>query len=152
MIDKEKLRELADRVMTDRRFCVDEYHRELAVGALALLAEIERLQGLQPVPPPRPPKGEGLPRYGLRWNGPSSPLAVPMEDGYWTPWHLSDQLKSENRALRKDAERYRWLRSRDLETVSRGGVFAGLTPDNLVLNEKTLDDAVDAGRAKELQP
>ncbi|QPG61163.1 hypothetical protein HFV04_016675 [Pseudomonas sp. BIGb0427] len=71
---------------------------------LALLAEIERLQGLQPVPPPRPPEGEGLPRYGLRWNGPSSPLAVPMEDGYWTPWHLADQLKAERDRLREDRD------------------------------------------------
>lgn len=26
-------------------------------------------------------------RYGIKWNGPTSPLAVPMDDGYWTPWH-----------------------------------------------------------------
>ncbi|MDM9555578.1 hypothetical protein QU926_18310 [Pseudomonas asiatica] len=49
--------------------------------------------------------------------------------------------------LRLDAERYRWLRSRDLETISKGGVFAGLTPDNLVLNEETLDQAIDAAMA-----
>jgi len=59
-----------------------------------LLAENERLKGLQPEFPPRPPEGSGLPRYGLRWNGPQQPLAVPMEDGYWTPWHLADQLKA----------------------------------------------------------
>lgn len=50
--------------------------------------------------------------------------------------------------LRLDAGRYRWLRSRDLETISQGGVFAGLTPDNLVLNEETLDQAIDAAMAK----
>lgn len=44
---------------------------------------------LKPDFPPFPPEGEGLPRYGLRWNGPDKPLAVPMEDGYWTPWHLA---------------------------------------------------------------
>lgn len=49
--------------------------------------------------------------------------------------------------LRKDAERYRWLRSRDLNAISQGGVFAGLTPDNLVLNEETLDKAIDAAMA-----
>lgn len=43
-INKTELKALADRVMTDRRFCVDEYHRELAVGVQALLGEIERLE------------------------------------------------------------------------------------------------------------
>lgn len=51
--------------------------------------EIERLQGIRPELPPRPPEGEALPRYGIRWNGPDEPLAVPMVDGYWTPWHLA---------------------------------------------------------------
>lgn len=49
--------------------------------------------------------------------------------------------------LRLDAGRYRWLRSRDLEAISQGGVFAGLTPDNLVLNEETLDQAIDNAMA-----
>lgn len=62
------------------------------------------------------------------------------------------KLVAENEALRKDAERYRWLRSRDLETISQGGVFAGITPQNMVLNEETLDQAVDAAMAKEAQP
>ena len=35
------------------------------------------------------PDGEWMPRYGLRWNGPTTPVAVPMDDGYWTPWHLA---------------------------------------------------------------
>lgn len=61
---------------------------------LALIAENERLQGLKPTWPPRPPEGTGLPRYGLRWNGPTSPLAVQMDDGYWTPWHLANQIKN----------------------------------------------------------
>ena len=54
--------------------------------------------------------------------------------------------------LRKDAERYRWLRSRNLETIHQGGVFAGITPENLVINEETLDEAVDAALAKEAKP
>lgn len=73
-------------------------------GVLELIAENERLQGLQPAYPPRPPDGYGLPRYGLRWNGPQQPLAVQMDDGYWTPWHLAADLL-------KDAERYRCLRA-----------------------------------------
>lgn len=51
-------------------------------------------------------------------------------------------------AFRKDAERYRWLRSRDVDTISKGGVFAGMTPQNLVINEETLDEAVDAAMSK----
>ncbi|WP_421547849.1 hypothetical protein [Pseudomonas sp. QD4] len=112
---------------------------------LALLAQLEQLRGLRPALPPRPPEGNGLPRYGLRWNGPQQPLATPMDDGYWTPWHLANEM-------RKDGERYRWLRSRDLETINQGGVFAGITPQNMVLNEETLDEAVDAAMAKEVQP
>lgn len=46
-----------------------------------------------------------------------------------------------------DAARYRWLRSRDLETISQGGVFAGMTPENVILNGEDLDEAVDAAIA-----
>ena len=54
------------------------------------------------------------------------------------------ELARENEALRKDAERYRWLRSRDLDAIDKGGVFAGMTPRNVVLNEEHLDAAIDA--------
>ncbi|WP_434987151.1 hypothetical protein [Pseudomonas protegens] len=121
------------------------YHKGWAAASATQLAEIKRLKGLQPEAPPRPPEGDGLPRYGLRWNGPQQPLATPMDDGYWTPWHLANEL-------RKDGERYRWLRYRDLETINQGGVFAGITPQNMVLNEETLDEAIDAAMAKEVQP
>lgn len=43
-----------------------------------------------------------------------------------------------------DAARYRWLRARDLDTISRGGVFAGMTPQNIVLNGDDLDREIDA--------
>ena len=46
-------------------------------------------------------------------------------------------------ALARDAARYRWLRDRDLDAIGNGGVFAGLTPDNVVLNGEDLDRAVD---------
>lgn len=49
----------------------------------------------------------------------------------------------------RDAERYRWLRTRDLNTIAAGGVFAGMTPANVVLNEEHLDAAVDAGMKAE---
>lgn len=69
-----------------------------------LQTEINRLNGLAPSWPPRPPAGEGLPRYGLRWNGPAQPLAVQMDDGYWTPWHLADQLKTQLTELQRADE------------------------------------------------
>lgn len=65
-----------------------------------------------------------------------------LETGGWTRVRLVKE--HENEALRKDAERYRWLRSRDLDTIDKGGVFAGMTPRNIVLNEEHLDTAIDA--------
>ena len=47
----------------------------------------------------------------------------------------------------RDATRYRWLRARDLETICQGGVFAGMTPQNVILNGQDLDDAIDAAIA-----
>jgi hypothetical protein len=45
------------------------------------------------------------------------------------------------------ANRYRFLRARDLGAIREGGVFAGLTPDNVVLNGEDLDRAIDAAIA-----
>lgn len=45
------------------------------------------------------------------------------------------------------ANRYAWLRERDLSTILQGGVFAGKTPENVVLNGADLDAAIDAERA-----
>lgn len=44
----------------------------------------------------------------------------------------------------KYAKRYAFLRSRPLDAVSAGGVFAGQTPENVVLNGDDLDRAIDA--------
>ena len=60
-------------------------------------------QGLLPEFPPRAPFGAGMPRYGLRWNGPSQPLAVPMGDGYWTPWHLAEAQRDELLGLLRES-------------------------------------------------
>lgn len=46
------------------------------------------------------------------------------------------------------AIRYAWLRSRNLDAVHVGGVFAGQTPQNIVLNGIDLDAAIDFERAK----
>jgi hypothetical protein len=45
--------------------------------------------------------------------------------------------------VRRDAERYRKLRDADINAIHKGGVFAGLTPDNVVINGEDLDIAVD---------
>jgi hypothetical protein len=44
--------------------------------------------------------------------------------------------------------RYAFLRGQSLDATHAGGVFAGKTPDNLVLNGDDLDAAVDAEIAK----
>lgn len=44
-------------------------------------------------------------------------------------------------------QRYEWLRARALDTIEKGGVFAGRTPDNVVLNGDDLDAAIDAAMA-----
>lgn len=81
----------------------------------ALESENTRLTGIQPELPPYPPEGGGLPRYGIRWNGPTSPLAVPMDDGYWTPWHLAaNALETKVNALRGEV-RDEWIRRQTVE-------------------------------------
>ncbi|MFU3207252.1 hypothetical protein ACM7HB_30255 [Pseudomonas aeruginosa] len=64
---------------------------------------------------------------------------VPLRHETLLPFFAEDY-----EALRKDAARYRWLRERDLETIRQGGVFAGMTPENIVLNLEHLDAAIDA--------
>lgn len=91
-----------------------------------LQAEIKRLGGVRPDFPPRPPDGEGLPRYGIRWNGPQNPLTVPMEDGYWTPWHLAAN-GDEPGTVRVTAD---WLKTvhRDLDACQKVIWIAGCGP------------------------
>lgn len=36
-----------------------------------------------------------------------------------------------------------FLRSRNLDAIKQGGVFVGMTPQNLILNGTDLDEAVD---------
>lgn len=64
------------------------------------------------------------------------------------------ELRSENKTLRKDADRYLVLRQADVDTIHNGGLFAGLTPDNIVINGHHLDEQTDAVIAvrKELTP
>lgn len=76
-------------------------HAEVA----RLRVEVESLRGIKPELPPRPSIAESLPgempplkRYGLRWNSSTEPLAVPMLDGYWTPYHLAAEALAHERA------------------------------------------------------
>ncbi|OHQ72888.1 hypothetical protein [Pseudomonas aeruginosa] len=64
---------------------------------------------------------------------------VPLRHETLLPFFADDY-----ESMQKDAERYRWLRERDLETIRQGGVFAGMTPANIVLNLEHLDAAIDA--------
>lgn len=45
-----------------------------------------------------------LERYGIAWIGGSGPIHGPMNDGYWTPWHIAqeelDRLREDARMLR----------------------------------------------------
>lgn len=51
--------------------------------------------------------------------------------------------RNTNTSVEADALRYRHLRSKDVNTINDGGVFAGMTPDNVVLSEEDLDQAID---------
>ena len=52
----------------------------------------------------------------------------------------------------KNAARYEHLRTRDLDQPEAGGVFAGLTPENIVLNGSDLDEAIDMEMAECRKP
>ncbi|HEY7866156.1 MAG TPA: hypothetical protein VIC51_09145 [Psychromonas sp.] len=46
-----------------------------------------------------------LDRFGIEWTGPKTPIAVHVDDGYWTPWHLAHaelvELRKKNSELEK---------------------------------------------------
>ena len=67
-------------------------------------------------------------------------LGVAQDDtGVWHELNVHDL-----RAVVNDAKRYQWLRNRDVDAIHRGGVFAGVTPQNLVINLADLDQHIDA--------
>lgn len=55
-----------------------------------------------------------------------------------------ERLVDEAESLRQNAYRYLVLRQADVDTIQNGGLFAGLTPDNLVINGEDLDRRTDA--------
>ncbi len=50
------------------------------------------------------PHGHPLRRYGIRWSGPHEPVCEPMDDGYWTPWHIADAAIYDLRDQRDNAQ------------------------------------------------
>lgn len=52
-------------------------------------------------------------------------------------------LKQENKRLAVFENRYQFLRNADIDAIYKGGIFAGQTPENLVINGQDLDDAID---------
>lgn len=120
MTDRSELKRQAETIKSQQDHL--GMHRGMTVCPgviLELFAEIARLEGLQPAFPPRPPDGEGLPRYGLRWNGPQQPVAVAMDDGYWTPWHLADQLKADSERLARNRDMWKGQVERQAEELTR---------------------------------
>jgi hypothetical protein len=62
------------------------------------IADLKAAAQAAPELPPRPQAIDNggckidvydLPRYGLSWNGPDTPVSTPMPNGYWTPFHLA---------------------------------------------------------------
>lgn len=124
----------------------------------ALESELARLRGLVPELPPRPPEGEGMPRYGLRWNGPSQPVSVPMADGYWTPWHLAeaerDTLRQQLEAITDISSSYlRELEAANAHRDKLAGLLReangdlGAYPDSMTFN-RDLVERIDAALAE----
>ena len=68
-------------------------------------------------------------------------------DSTWSK--LTKAVDRELAAVTRDGRRYRWLRSRDVETIYSGGIFVGKSPENLVLADIQLDAAIDAAMAAE---
>jgi hypothetical protein len=105
---------------------------------------------------------------GEKWDGPPSPTLIERaaeaicalhEDLARTPWsewgdQVRDRYRTDARAAlsvipeaaewEADAARYRWLRSRDLDTIDAGGIFIGRVPENTVINGEDADRAIDA--------
>lgn len=86
-------------------------------------------------------------RANAALNGEPEPRAE-VTHGDTTMDECMASLLDRMEAAELDADRYRYLRARPLNAVSVGGVFAGKTPDNVVLNGADLDAAVDAARTE----
>ena len=63
-----------------------------------------------------------------------------------------DRVQKQHNELHRDAMRYRYLRGRDLDAISHGGVFAGMTPVNVILAGDDLDAEIDAAMTLNVEP
>lgn len=82
-------------------------NRRLAVGIDDITAILKTALAAAPTSP-----AGDLPRYGIKWQGPQEPICVPMEDGYWTPWHLAV-----NETPPAQDEPVAWIRGSGLEML-----------------------------------
>lgn len=97
----QELREIREAIGANpEESTADEVRRVVAERDKAL-AQVEQLKGIKPELPPFPPQGDGLPRFGIKWNGEYEPISTPMDDGYWTPYHLA---AAQNAELADDVE------------------------------------------------
>lgn len=64
----------------------------------------------------------------------------------------SNELVTLSAMAKANDARYRYLRERNLDAINTGGVFAGKTPDNVVLNHDDLDQAIDVALAEAVKP
>ncbi len=138
-------------------------HTDFCTGECAICCAEAAITTLSAPPAPADESEENMRRLGHavmdRIAEHTKDAGGPLED--WTPAEcpseviddLVDMIESLQACGAKpaadvlaDAERYRWLRARDLDTIHKGGVFAGMTPDNVVLNGEDLDNAVDVAR------
>lgn len=73
-------------------------HPQASAPVPAVAEPSDGLVEALPTLPPRPPVRERhsspspLTRWGIQWNGPEQAIALPIDDGYWTPWHVADEL------------------------------------------------------------
>ncbi|MEW6314732.1 MAG: hypothetical protein AB1513_11965 [Pseudomonadota bacterium] len=91
------------------------------------------------------PYGFDLTRHQCAAPEPWSEYADPKTGHRWAGW-LAAFAAQERMAA--DAARYNFLRGRDLDTINKGGVFAGMTPRNVVLHGEDLDAEIDAAMLK----
>lgn len=109
-----------------------------------------------PCLPPFPPEGDGLPRYGIQWNGPADPITIRICDGYWTPWHLAIKQLEQAQARAAELESslaYRRViiekafilrqQAEAVEAAWRGHCRESVEADCKVLYRDDMEDAVN---------
>jgi hypothetical protein len=74
-----------------------------------------------------------------------------LDRGEYEKAALNCEEKARMLEKEADAMRYHWLRNRPLDSISAGGLLAGMTPENYVVNGPALDAEIDAAMAKEAE-